>query len=426
MRRWQWRGTMILGGAIALALWLCGASWAQQPRLEYPLPGPCSCVPNVLHWGYFETCWRRWPGEVSLSEINPLAPGREVLTTPEGRRIVPPPKAAMPGQPSPQPQQPQGPQPQQQPPAHEESILPPGGPSVVPMPGTQSPSAPGGPGSIPSPAKPEGGLPDLPELEPGKPSNSVPPAVPPATPSTTPPAVPPANPPTADTPKRFEGSPRNSIWDTGPKLGNSTDMTTAYPTRPANVAAARRWERPRSDQPLAPIAATRTDAAVASACTAQSERNAVQPSAPRADSIAVSAEPAAAVEPAAYAFAASAPKPADVDRTALPAVALGGYCPVELSEKGCWVLGDLRWTVVHRGWIYRLAGPEQRRQFLADPDRFAPVNGGNDAVLSLSQHSNVPGKTAYCAVYDNRLYMFCNAATRDEFNRNPERYAARK
>ena len=157
------------------------------------------------------------------------------------------------------------------------------------------------------------------------------------------------------------------------------------------------------------------------------ERNALLPGGYRADTIAVTPNSSAGrVEPAAYAMAESPAKPEVAARAGVPSVALGGYCPVELGRNGRWVLGDLRWTVVYQGWIYRLSGAEQRQQFLADPDRFAPVNSGNDVVLSVDKNRNVPGQPAYCATYNNRLYMFSSAATQAEFNRNPERYAARR
>jgi YHS domain-containing protein len=149
------------------------------------------------------------------------------------------------------------------------------------------------------------------------------------------------------------------------------------------------------------------------------ERNAALPGAYRADSIA-SAPPdwqASRVEPAAYATA---------EPTAVPTVALGGYCPVELARNGRWVPGDLRWTVVHEGRIYRLSGAQQRQDFLANPAGFAPVNSGNDAVLLVDQNRTVAGQPAYCATYDGRLYMFSSADTQARFNSNPQRYAAGK
>ena len=58
--------------------------------------------------------------------------------------------------------------------------------------------------------------------------------------------------------------------------------------------------------------------------------------------------------------------------TVLPPLPLGlyGFCPVSLSEKQQWVPGDHRFAAMHRGRTYLFAGPEQRRRFLADPDRY--------------------------------------------------------
>jgi hypothetical protein len=295
---------------------------------------------------------------------------------------------------------------------------------LIPTPGTNLPATPGGsenkPGSIPPST--EGGLPGLgPEPEPGKPLSPTPPANALGT-STSPVKVPATN-----APKSPEKPPKSSMWEGGPRLGNTSDVTATYPAQPSSVRSARQQAGQKNDQPPAiTVGGTKTEGLVALAGSIEPERNCSLAAACRADAIGVAAEPAATVEPAAYALAESPPKPAAVTHATLPSVALGGYCPVELGGNGRWVLGDLRWTVVHQGWIYRLSGPEQRRQFLADPDRFAPANSGNDAVMSVAKNCGVPGKTAYCAIYNNRLYMFSSAVTQAEFNRNPERYAVRK
>jgi hypothetical protein len=133
------------------------------------------------------------------------------------------------------------------------------------------------------------------------------------------------------------------------------------------------------------------------------------------------------VEPAAYAVAESvAPTSVIADPTVVPSVALGGYCPVELIRTGRWVAGDLRWTVVHQGHIYRLSGDVQRRAFLADPNAFAPVCGGNDPVLAVDENRLVPGKPAHCAVYEGRLYVFFNSTTQAKFNKTPKQYTLEK
>jgi YHS domain-containing protein len=134
---------------------------------------------------------------------------------------------------------------------------------------------------------------------------------------------------------------------------------------------------------------------------------------------------AGAVEPVAYVMAESAAPPGEAVAVDVPPVALGGYCPVELARNGRWVTGDVRFTVVHKGHIYRLSGPTQRKQFLADPDALTPVNSGQDPVLAVDEHRRVPGEAAYCATYNGRLYMFSSAATQAKFNRIPQRYAVR-
>ena len=111
-------------------------------------------------------------------------------------------------------------------------------------------------------------------------------------------------------------------------------------------------------------------------------------------------------------------------KKALPTEALNGYCPVELGSKGRWVKGDLRWTVVYQGAIFRLSGPEQRKLFQANPNRYVPVDGGSDLVLKVDAHRQVAGLPSFCATYNGHLYMFANAENQAQFNKFPQRYAA--
>jgi len=410
MTRWQWLGVAGLSGAILLMSWLSSAIWAQQ-RLEYPRPCPNSCVPNAKEFGHFETKWRRWPGEVRLEQINPHIPNSEIFPTPEGREVVPAPKATIPQQ-QPPSQEPRSPA------ATGEGDLPIGLSPPSPTKGTVLPTdTPEESKNTPSSTKPtvEGELPGLPpEPEPKKPPQVAPPPKAPAKPPATKPQ-------------------KNSLWEDRLKPRESSEARVIVPAQPANTQLAQLGVWQENGQPTAsaatPLTArgTRADAVVALAGGVEPERNAMLPGAYRADSIAVTPNSSAGgVEPAAYAMAESPPKPAAVNRADVPSVALGGYCPVELSSNGRWVSGDLRFTVVYQGWIYRLSGTEQRRQFLADPDRFAPVNSSNDVVLSVDKNCSVPGQPAYCATYNNRLYMFSSQATQAEFNRNPERYAAKR
>jgi YHS domain-containing protein len=111
---------------------------------------------------------------------------------------------------------------------------------------------------------------------------------------------------------------------------------------------------------------------------------------------------------------------------ATPPVALNGYCPVDLIRNGCWTQGDLRWTVVYKGAIYRLAGPSQREQFLAHPEAFVAMYSGNDPVLTVEEHRTVAGQAIHCATYNDRLYMFSSSTTQEQFNKDPQRYAVQK
>jgi YHS domain-containing protein len=103
-------------------------------------------------------------------------------------------------------------------------------------------------------------------------------------------------------------------------------------------------------------------------------------------------------------------------------VALDGFCPVELGDKGHWVAGNPQITAVHRGFTYRLSGDEQRKRFLANPERYAPMFSGEDPVLIVDGQRHVRGQTDYCVAYNGRLYMFSGAATLARFQTDPQRY----
>jgi YHS domain-containing protein len=107
-------------------------------------------------------------------------------------------------------------------------------------------------------------------------------------------------------------------------------------------------------------------------------------------------------------------------------VAMEGYCPVQLVENNRWVRGTHEAGVIHRGRLYLCATPEQRRRFLADPDRYAPVLSGNDPVLAVDQNQLVPGQRKYGLrfVADGRVYLFATQVSRDKFAQDPDRYAA--
>ncbi len=106
-----------------------------------------------------------------------------------------------------------------------------------------------------------------------------------------------------------------------------------------------------------------------------------------------------------------------------PPLGLDGYCPVQLTEKERWEKGNSRWGLIHRGRTYLFAGPEQQSRFFADPDRYAPVLSGNDAVLAVEKGQKVPGRREFGAWYEGHVYLFSSEDSLRRFDADPSRYA---
>ncbi len=121
--------------------------------------------------------------------------------------------------------------------------------------------------------------------------------------------------------------------------------------------------------------------------------------------------------PAAAAAPAVSPPP-----TAPAPLALDGYCPVQLVEKQAWTRGDARWGAIHEGRTYLFVGPDQQRRFFADPDRYAPVHGGNDVVLAVEKKQVVAGRRQHGVYYVGRVYLFRDEASLAKFTKNPRYY----
>lgn len=105
-----------------------------------------------------------------------------------------------------------------------------------------------------------------------------------------------------------------------------------------------------------------------------------------------------------------------------PPIALDGYCAVTLVDKRRWLTGDKRWGAIHRGRTYLFANQEAQKAFLAAPDRYTPVFAGNDPVMRVDYHREVPGKREHGAFYNNRVYLFTSEDTYRRFDRDPARY----
>jgi thioredoxin-related protein len=106
-----------------------------------------------------------------------------------------------------------------------------------------------------------------------------------------------------------------------------------------------------------------------------------------------------------------------------PHFGLDSFCPVTLAEEERWQKGDPRWGAIHRGHTYLFASQQQQQKFLADPDRYAPVLAGCDAVRLIDGGETTPGNRRHGVWFKGRIYLFADAASRDRFEHAADFYA---
>jgi YHS domain-containing protein len=395
-------------------------------KLEYPKGYGCSCVPNAQEYGYFRTQWREWPGEVRLDKTFPRSIGLEAVPTPAGQEIIPPPKASA---------APKGP-------GEKQPEAGPGEETTQPSEGT-----PGKEGTEEMPAEPGKETPALPGLglpsEPGgfNPLPSLPPDL--NAPAPLIPKEKEDNSPATES--KPESEPKSDSTEKD-KTDNSTPSSTKPEDQGTQIKSPLNSPKISRFDPLRQSSrdgSQKGDRIVVSQPGVRGETvRAVQISSTNTARGAMYHEPAESpmtarlardIVPQSYQKSSESDEASSVVRSELqtdassnelrrdvPPVAVDGFCPVELSLHGRWVQGDPRWTVVYKGFIYRLSGNAQRQEFMANPEKFIPGNGGFDPVVSFAEKRNVPGQVNYCAAYKGRIYMFSSAATQENFHNNPE------
>lgn len=104
-------------------------------------------------------------------------------------------------------------------------------------------------------------------------------------------------------------------------------------------------------------------------------------------------------------------------------VALASYCPVSLVDKKQLVRGQTSLTARRNGFEYRFADEQARLAFLASPERYEPANRGECPVRQVDGGVFKPGDPRWGILYRGHLYLCADAAGRDRFLKNPERYA---
>ena len=120
------------------------------------------------------------------------------------------------------------------------------------------------------------------------------------------------------------------------------------------------------------------------------------------------------------ALLARVPQPAPVPNEG---VALAGFCPVTLVQGRGLTAGQRRFAVRYDGHEYRFANAAERDAFLKEPEKFLPSNGGQCVVTQVEKGESVRGNPRFGVFYKDRLYLLADEPAREVFAREPEKYA---
>jgi YHS domain-containing protein len=133
-----------------------------------------------------------------------------------------------------------------------------------------------------------------------------------------------------------------------------------------------------------------------------------------------------AVQPQETSAQATAARYAELQRKLAERSGLGGFqgfCPVALRDRRELLDARPEFLSVYQGRTYEVASAEAKARFEADPEKYAPVNQGNDLVLVSRGETEVEGNLSYAVWFKDRLYLFRSTATLREFNAEPAKYA---
>jgi thiol-disulfide isomerase/thioredoxin/YHS domain-containing protein len=115
----------------------------------------------------------------------------------------------------------------------------------------------------------------------------------------------------------------------------------------------------------------------------------------------------------------------------LPPLGFEGYCVVTLHRDFQYAKGDPQWGVIHEDRLYLFSTPQAKDQFLRDPHRYATVMSGYDVVILVETGQRVPGERRFGATFhaagenSPRIYLFANEASVLKFMANPIPYIER-
>ena len=98
-------------------------------------------------------------------------------------------------------------------------------------------------------------------------------------------------------------------------------------------------------------------------------------------------------------------------------VALHGFDPVAFFTDSKPTNGSFEITATHRGATYFFANEENKAEFAADPDKYAPQYGGFCS-FGVSVGALFPVDISTWQVYNNKLYLTLNPDVNEMFNQD--------
>ena len=98
---------------------------------------------------------------------------------------------------------------------------------------------------------------------------------------------------------------------------------------------------------------------------------------------------------------------------------LKGYCPVSLVDGKVWEKGEAKFAWSVGGVTYRLKDAAALAKFRADANQYAPQLSGYDPHLLSTTARAVPGRAAFAAFYEGKLYLHATEASRQAFIADP-------
>ena len=101
---------------------------------------------------------------------------------------------------------------------------------------------------------------------------------------------------------------------------------------------------------------------------------------------------------------------------------LKGFCPVVLRDERD--LRDTRpeFSARYMGVTYNFSSAEAQQKFESDPEKYAPIQGGTDVVLLVSEQTHARGSIEHAVWYRDRLYLFSDGTSMQTFKEEPSRY----